>query len=252
MMFTMQHKLERLKIFFHRIWLWITQHRLISVITAIFLFILIEYLSLPNTSEIRSLRKTNPQMTALMEQRKQSARDKGNKLLIRQKWIPLSQISNHLKHAVIVAEDGTFFEHEGIDWYEVKESIKKDIQKGKFVRGASTITQQLAKNLFLSTSKDPIRKLKEILIATMLEDELSKARILELYLNIVEWGKGIYGVESASLTYFGKHASEISREEASRLAATLPSPLRHQPNSDQRYVRYRRNIILARMEARGW
>jgi len=187
-----------------------------------------------------------------MEIRKKEAKEKGYNLMIQQKWVSLSQISDHLKHAVIVAEDGTFFEHEGIDWYEVKESIKKDIKKGKFVRGASTITQQLAKNLFLSTSKDPIRKLKEFLIAKMLEDELSKSRILELYLNVIEWGNGIFGAESAAMIYFGKHASELTREEASRLAATLPSPLRHQPNSEQRYVKFRRNIILARMEARGW
>jgi len=188
----------------------------------------------------------------LMEQRKDEALDKGKKITFHQDWVPLSRISSHLKHAVIVAEDGTFFEHEGIDWYEMKESIKKDIQKGKFVRGASTITQQLAKNLFLSTSKDPIRKLKEIIIASWLEDELSKNRILELYLNIIEWGYGIFGVEAAASEYYNIHASDLNREESARLAAVLPSPLRHKPNENSRFVNYRTKIILARLDARGW
>jgi monofunctional biosynthetic peptidoglycan transglycosylase len=234
------------------VWQWIRTHKTISIIFLMLLLLLFEYITLPRKSEIQWLSNHNPKITTLMEIRKKEAKEKGYNLIIQQKWVPLSQISDHLKHAVIVAEDGTFFEHEGIDWYEVKESIKKDIKKGKFVRGASTITQQLAKNLFLSTSKDPIRKLKEFLIAKMLEDELSKSRILELYLNVIEWGNGIFGAESAAMIYFGKHASELTREEASRLAATLPSPLQHQPNSEQRYVKFRRNIILARMEARGW
>jgi len=234
------------------VWQWIRTHKIISIIILMLLLLLFEYITLPRKSEIQWLSNHNPKITTLMEIRKKEAKEKGYNLMIQQKWVSLSQISDHLKHAVIVAEDGTFFEHEGIDWYEVKESIKKDIKKGKFVRGASTITQQLAKNLFLSTSKDPIRKLKEFLIAKMLEDELSKSRILELYLNVIEWGNGIFGAESAAMIYFGKHASELTREEASRLAATLPSPLRHQPNSEQRYVKFRRNIILARMEARGW
>ena len=234
------------------VWQWIRTHKTISIIILMLLLLLFEYITLPRKSEIQWLSNHNPKITTLMEIRKKEAKEKGYNLIIQQKWVSLSQISDHLKHAVIVAEDGTFFEHEGIDWYEVKESIKKDIKKGKFVRGASTITQQLAKNLFLSTSKDPIRKLKEFLIAKMLEDELSKSRILELYLNVIEWGNGIFGAESAAMIYFGKHASELTREEASRLAATLPSPLRHQPNSEQRYVKFRRNIILARMEARGW
>jgi monofunctional biosynthetic peptidoglycan transglycosylase len=231
---------------------WIIHHKFITVMLIVVIVTAIEYLSLPSKDEIVRLRRANPRLTALMEQRKEESLDKGKKITFRQQWIPLSQMSDNIKHAVIVSEDGTFYVHEGIDWYEVKESIKKDIQKGKFVRGASTITQQLAKNLFLSTSKDPIRKLKEIIIATMLEDELSKARILELYLNIIEWGEGIFGVEAASLTFFGKHASELTREDAARLAAVLPSPLRHKPNLDSRYVRYRKNIILARLEARGW
>ena len=110
----------------------------------------------------------------------------------------------------------------------------------------------LAKNLFLSTSKDPIRKLKEIIIASWLEDELSKNRILELYLNVIEWGYGIFGIEAAASVYFNMHASDVNREESARLAAVLPSPLRHKPNENSRYVNYRTKIILARLDARGW
>ena len=245
-------RLSRLKSMFRSVGIWIRKNKLIAFVILFVLIAALEYFSLPNRSEIVQLRRMNPWVTALMDQRRDEARDKGKKYFIRQVWIPLSQMNENIKHAVITAEDGTFFEHEGIDWYEIKESIKKDIQKGKFVRGASTITQQLAKNLFLSTSKDPVRKLKEILIATALEDELSKSRILELYLNIVEWGDGIFGVEAASLAFFGKHASDLSREEASRLAAVLPSPLRHKPNDNNRYVTYRKKIIMARLEARGW
>lgn len=245
-------RLSRLKFIFRSVGIWVRKNKLLTFVIIIVLIIALEYHSLPNRSEIVQLRRMNPRVTALMDQRKDEARDKGKKYFIKQVWIPLSQMNNNIKHAVITAEDGTFYEHEGIDWFELKESIKKDIRKWKFVRGASTITQQLAKNLYLSTSKDPVRKLKEIIIATALEDELSKNRILELYLNIVEWGDGIFGIEAASLAYFGKHASDISREEASRLAAVLPSPLRHKPNDNNRYVTYRKKIIMARLDARGW
>lgn len=231
---------------------WIKKHKLLTIAVVLLIFILLEYLSLPTRSEIRNIRKINPKITALMEQRKKEAVNKKRRYSIQQQWVSLSQISENLKRAVIVSEDGKFYEHDGIDWYEVKESIKKDIKKGKFVRGASTITQQLGKNLFLSTSKDPIRKLKEVIIATMIEDELTKSRIFELYLNIIEMGDGIFGVEAVSLIYFGKHSSELSRDEAARIAAVIPSPLRYKPNSESRYVRYRKNIILARMSARGW
>jgi len=231
---------------------WVSSHKLIVTITALVLFLFAEYFSLPSPSAIERLQKSNPVVTALMERRKEDAERDGKKYVIRQQWVPLSQMSDQIKKAVIVAEDGMFYEHEGIDWYEVKQSLKKDLQKGKFVRGASTITQQVAKNLFLSTSKDPIRKIKEIIIAKSLEDKLTKHRILEIYLNIIEWGNGVYGVETASQTYFGKHASELTREDAARLAAVIPNPLRYQPNQENKFVRYKKNVILARMDARGW
>lgn len=237
---------------FKRIGSWIWSHKVWSAVILLLFYSAFEYYRLPGRDEIQGLKKLTPRSTALMGARREAAADDGKKYQIRQRTVPLSQISIHLKHAVIAAEDGMFYEHEGVDWYEVKESLKKDIKKGRFARGASTITQQLAKNLFLSTSKNPVRKIKEVLIAWMMEDELSKSRILELYLNLIEWGNGIFGAEAASLTFFGKHASELTREEAVCLAAVIPSPLKHQPNASSRYLRYRTKIVAARMAARGW
>jgi monofunctional biosynthetic peptidoglycan transglycosylase len=211
-----------------------------------------EYFSLPERAQIVRLRTVNPRMTALMSQRMREAGEKGRRLAIRQEWIPLREISSDLVHAVIVAEDGAFYDHEGIDWFEVREAIKKDIGKGKFARGASTITQQLAKNLFLSTSKDPIRKIKEFVITGWLEDELSKERILELYLNVIEWGDGLFGAQAAAHAYFGKDAGALTKDEAARLASVIPNPVLNRPDSGSRYVLRRTNIILLRMEAREW
>jgi monofunctional biosynthetic peptidoglycan transglycosylase len=168
-----------------------------------------------------------------------------------QRWVPLSRISKNLTDAVIVAEDGMFYSHGGVDWFEVKESIEKNIDKRRAVRGASTITQQLAKNLYLSTSKDPIRKFRELIITLLLEHQLGKNRILEIYLNVIEWGRGIYGVEAAAQTYFGKSSGSLSMDEAVRLASVIPSPLRHKPNESSRYVLRRKEIVLRRMQGRN-
>jgi monofunctional glycosyltransferase len=235
-----------------RIIAWCRHHKIITLLILIVLYLLTEYILLPSSSRIALLKNAPPGRTALMEQRMDAAASNGRKFSIRQKWVPLRNVEKTLIRAVIVAEDASFYEHEGVDWYEVKESLKRDVEKWRFARGASTITQQLAKNLYLSTSKNPIRKVKEMIIAGRLEDELSKQRILELYLNVIEWGDGIFGVESASMTYFGKHASELSREEAVRLVAVIPSPLKHKPNVDSRFVNFRKRIILARLNARGW
>ncbi len=206
------------------------------------------YFSLPSVSII-DLKTENPALTALMIQRAEVAE---GSFQIRQTWVPLSGVSQHLINAVIVAEDGTFFEHGGIDWYEVRESVERNLEEERVVRGSSTITMQLAKNLYLSTSRDPLRKFKEMIIALRMERELSKRRILEIYLNVIEWGDGIFGVEAASRLYFGKSAGNLTREEAARMAAVIPSPLRHKPNTNSRYVMRRTDIILNRMDARGW
>ena len=187
-----------------------------------------------------------------MAQREEEAKSEGKQFSIQTRWVPFSKISPALVHAVIVAEDGTFYEHEGVDWYEVEESLEQNLERGKSIRGASTISQQLAKNLFLSTSRDPLRKAKELIITLRMERMLSKQRILEIYLNVIEWGNGVFGAEAAARKYFGKSAADVTREEAALLAAVIPSPLRHQPNQPTQYVLRRSSIILERMSARGY
>ncbi len=200
--------------------------------------------------KIDRLRLENPKITALMEQRIEEAKRKGRNYKINQIWVPISKISPYLVDAVIVSEDASFFSHGGVDWYEVKESIRRNLERGRISRGASTITMQVAKNLFLSTSRNPLRKLFEVLIAFRIEQKLSKRRILEIYLNIIELGDGIFGVESASRKYFGKSASDLTLEESARLTAVIPSPLRYDPNSNKRFVTWRANLILNRLMVR--
>lgn len=222
----------------------------IKVLVIVFALLLVGYLIFLFSKidrEIERLKYENPKITALMKQRMDEAKKKGKQYKMDQIWIPLSKVSPYLIEAVIVSEDASFFSHRGIDWYEVKESIRKNYERGKIVRGASTITMQLAKNLFLSTSRNPFRKLIEILIALRMEQKLSKGRILEIYLNVIELGDGIFGVESASRKYFGKSASELTLEESSRLAAIIPSPLKYSPNSSKKFVSWRTRIILNRL-----
>jgi monofunctional biosynthetic peptidoglycan transglycosylase len=168
-----------------------------------------------------------------------------------QRWIPLSKIPKDVINAVIVAEDGTFWEHGGFDWFEFRESIERNLKEGRPARGASTITQQLVKNLYLSPSKNPLRKLKEWVLTWYMEQTLSKHRILELYLNVIEWGRGIYGIEVSAQAYFGKSASMLSRDEAARLAAVIPNPRRYRVDKETRYLEQRSQLILSRMAARG-
>jgi len=229
---------------------WIRAHPIKTVLLCLAGVVLVELFTIPWFS-IGSLRTENPGTTALMRQRLGEAENSGKALKIVQQWIPLERIPRSVVDAVVVAEDGTFFEHGGIDWFEVQESIEKNIEEGRAARGASTITQQLAKNLYLSTSKDPVRKLKEVIITLLLERTLSKRRILEIYLNIIEWGPGIFGIEAAARTFFGKSAAALTLEEGARLAAVIPSPLRHRPDADTRYVVRRKGIVLARMAARS-
>ncbi len=230
---------------------WVWKNKIKSSIYLIIMFIVFDYFSLPGYS-IEKLVEVNPLVTALMQQRHNENEDVGKKNTPIQNWVPINRISEHLIHAIIVAEDGTFYEHGGVDWFEVRESIEKNLEKGKTVRGASTITQQLAKNLYLSTSKDPLRKLKELIITLRMERILTKQRILEIYLNVIEWGEGIYGVEAASQKYFGKPASMLERWEAVRLVAVVPNPLKHKPTEQSRWLYFRTKVVLDRMEARGW
>ncbi len=230
---------------------WSRRHPVRFFVYGACLIVVLEYLSLPNI-RLQELDRVNPHRTALMQQREREATAAGKSFHVQQFWVPLYRISPHLAHAVIVSEDGTFYKNGGVDWYEVEESIEKNVEEGRAARGASTISQQLAKNLFLSTSKDPLRKLKELVITLRMERVLSKERILEIYLNVIEWGNGVFGAEAAAQKYFGKSASAITREEAARLAAVIPSPLRHQPNQPSQYVDRRTSLILDRMTARGY
>jgi monofunctional biosynthetic peptidoglycan transglycosylase len=159
-----------------------------------------------------------------MELRAQEARAHGQPPRVVQRWVGYGRISPHIKRAVLVAEDDAFWQHDGIDVEQLRESIETDWTRGRFLRGGSTITQQLAKNLYLSPSRNPLRKLRELIIARRLEAELKKARILELYLNVIEWGDGVYGAEAAARIYFSKPAAELGKEESALLAAAIINP----------------------------
>lgn len=234
-----------------RLLTWASTHKLKAVLILLGILLFYEVLTIPWFSVPR-LQRENPTETALMRQRREEAKNSEKPFTIRQRWVPLSRIPRHVINAVVVAEDGTFWEHGGFDWYEFKESLKKNWEKKRAVRGASTITQQLAKNLYLSTSKDPIRKGKEWIITLLLESYLDKNRILELYLNVIEWGRGIFGIEAAAQTYFHRSASALTVEQAMRLAAVIPSPLKHKPTDNSRWVVYRTNVVLQRMQGRRY
>lgn len=201
--------------------------------------------------DISRLKKQNPKMTAFMEYRMEEWRDKGKKIKIRQKWVPLSRVSPYVTKAIIIAEDDKFWSHEGFDFKAMQKAIEKDLKKKKFKAGGSTISQQLAKNLYLSPSKNPVRKIKEAILTWRLENSLSKRRIIELYVNVVEWGEGIFGIEAAAQRYFGKSAASLSAYEAARLAAVLPNPRRMNAAGDSRYVQKRADLIYRIMVKRG-
>jgi len=194
--------------------------------------------------DVQSLKIKNPAMTALMEQR---ANEKNTTPKPIRTWISYKNISPHLRNAVLIAEDGAFFQHSGYDLEQIKESAKRNWREKRFARGASTITQQLAKNLYLSTSKNPLRKIQEFLIAQEMENGLSKQRIFEIYLNVIEWGDGIYGIQPASEKYFGKSASALLPEEAAILAAMIPNPRRYTPTRNLKYLERRKADILSRL-----
>ena len=202
------------------------------------------YLTLPNVAELGA---TNPPTTAFMELRADEARARNVPPRRVQRWVPYSRISSSLKRAVLVAEDGTFWEHDGIDVTQIKESIERDLQKRTFGRGGSTITQQLAKNLYLSPSKNPVRKLRELLIARRLEASLTKTRIFEIYLNVIEWGDGIYGADAAARAYFRKPASALNADESALLAACIINPRIMNPAHETPGLLRRQRLILGRM-----
>ena len=205
------------------------------------------YLTLP---DVRSLRTENPETTSFMELRAREARAAGQEPRRQQRWIQYARISSNLTRAVLVTEDSAFWDHDGVDYEQVKESIGLNFDRMEFVRGGSTITQQLAKNLYLSPSKDPIRKLRELIIARRLEAELSKRRILELYLNVIEWGDQVYGAEAAARHYFRKSASTLTAEESALLAGAIRNPRLLDPGSPSTRLRRLQHLILSRMGAK--
>jgi monofunctional biosynthetic peptidoglycan transglycosylase len=226
--------------------------KFIKILIFIVLFSLIVgigfYMVYPDVSR---LKKENPKKTSFIEYREEEWKKRGKKVRIQKKWVSLGHISPYVMKAVIIAEDDKFWSHKGFDLDAIQKAIEKDIEKGKFKFGGSTISQQLVKNLYLTPSKNPLRKAKEAIITWRIERSLQKRRIIELYLNVVEWGEGIFGIEAAAQHYYSKPAIALSPQEAARLAAVLPNPRRYRPNGSSKYVEKRATIIYDIMVRRG-
>ncbi len=206
------------------------------------------YLIFPDVSD---LKKHNPVKTSFMEYRENEWKAAGKNQHMRQNWKPLSAISSYVIKGVIIAEDDKFWSHDGFDFEAMQKAMERNIKKGRFKYGGSTISQQLAKNLYLTPSRNPIRKLKEAILTWRIEQTLSKRRILELYLNVAEWGDGIFGIEAAARRYYGKPAAALDAHEAARLVSALPNPIRYVPNRTSRYLDGRSERIYQIMVRRG-
>ena len=191
----------------------------------------------------------NPQSTAFMESSLERLRAKKPDTKLLHAWLPYDRISPNLKRAIVAAEDARFADHEGFDWDAIEKALEKNRKKGKVVAGASTISQQLAKNLFLSADRTPWRKGQEALITVMIEQVMDKRRILEIYLNVIEWGEGVFGAEAAARHYFGTGASALGPEAAARLAAMVPNPRFYDRNRNTRWLMRKTQLILERMPA---
>ena len=202
--------------------------------------------------DVAALARNPPKTTAFMELRKKQLRAKGKRDTLEWTWVSYNRISPNLRRAVLVAEDNDFYEHEGVDVKAMKEAFERNWKRRRVTHGGSTITQQLAKNLYLSPSRNPMRKVKEYFIARSLEKHLTKKRILEIYLNVVELGERVYGAEAASRHYFDKSASGLSPSEAALLAGALPNPRVMNPGSPNKRLRSRQRMILSRMRRWGY
>ncbi len=200
-------------------------------------------------AQILYINAFNPASTAFMERRLETLRAVDPKAALRHQWVPYERISVHLKRAVVAAEDAKFLDHEGFDWEAIQKAIARNEKRGRVVAGASTISQQLAKNLFLSGDRSYLRKAQEAVITWMLERTLSKRRILELYLNVAEWGEGVFGAEAAARHHFGIPASALNAAQAAWLASVLPSPRRYQRGRVTPYLAGRVSTIYARMDS---
>ena len=189
----------------------------------------------------------NPPSTAFMEAQLDRLREKKPDAKLKQQWVPYEKISSNLKRAIVASEDAKFVDHEGFDWEAIEKAMERNKQKGKVTRGGSTISQQLAKNLFLSGNRTLWRKGQEALITVMIENLWSKRRILEVYLNVIEWGDGVFGAEAAARHYYGAGAASLSPEAAARLAAMVPNPRFYDRNRNTAWLQRKTGMILARM-----
>jgi monofunctional biosynthetic peptidoglycan transglycosylase len=192
-------------------------------------------------------RDHNPDMTSFMAARLDRLQEKDPKAVLRHQWVPYGRISANLKRAIVAAEDAKFVDHEGFDWEAIQKAREKNLKRGKVVAGGSTISQQLAKNLFLTGERSPWRKAQEAIITVMLENLLDKRRIFEIYLNVIEWGDGVFGAEAAARHYFSVSAAGLTAGQAARLAAMVPNPRFYDRHRDTAWLAKKSDIILARM-----
>lgn len=191
----------------------------------------------------------NPEATSFMRAQYEVLKDKNPDARLRYQWIPYPKISKHLKHAVLAAEDANFTDHDGVDWDSIEAAYEKNLKNRKITRGGSTITMQLAKNLFLSGERSYLRKAQELLITYMIEAVMEKERILEIYLNVAEWGVGVFGCEEGARHYFSISAAQLSPAQAARMAAMLPRPRFYDLNRTSRYLVRRTAMIMRGMGA---
>ncbi|WP_294348084.1 monofunctional biosynthetic peptidoglycan transglycosylase [Prosthecochloris sp.] len=224
-----------------------------SITQTIGLFLLLVFFDIGRywfVPDVNELQENNPETTAFMQYRQRQWENEGNEKSISKDWVPLTRISRYVQEAVLISEDDKFWEHDGFDYEAIEFAIGKNIEKRRFAFGASTITQQLAKNLYLSPSRNPVRKIKEAILTWRLERSLPKKRILEIYLNVVEWGDGIFGIEKAALYYYGKSARSLTARQAASLAAVLPNPQKFRPDGASPYVRRKAERIYRIMRKR--
>jgi monofunctional biosynthetic peptidoglycan transglycosylase len=219
------------------------------VVVAVLLLVAWEWVTFPDVAKLAT---EAPKTTAFMDLRREQLRAAGKDATIDYRFVSYGSISPNLRRAVLVAEDDSFYEHDGVDMKGIQEAIEKDWKKKKITHGGSTITQQLAKNLFLSPSRNPLRKVKEYFIARSLEKHLTKKRILELYLNVVEMGERVYGAEASSRHYFHVPASGLNPSQAALLAGCLPNPRIMNPGAPNKRLRFRQKMILSRMKRWGY
>ena len=232
-----------------RAWSWLARAGLaLLLVAAVFVGLALVHVA---PIDVSGLSRHAPERSALMKQREREAHQKGRAYHESREWVSLDRISPHLRDAVLVAEDARFFSHEGFDWNEIRESAKRNLRAKRVVRGGSTITQQLAKNLWLSTAQTPWRKFEEMILAVRLEHALSKRRILELYLNTIEWGEGVYGAEAAARHWFGVSAASLDASQAIRLAAVIINPRRFSPVDPNSRIERRIRTIASRLRQRG-